>query len=94
MHLPYTRAIVAAALEGALDKGEFDIEPVFGLELPRTCPGVPPELLNPRNTWKDKAAYDAQARELAALFLKNFQRFSDAPATVLEAGPRVQVSVG
>ena len=94
MHLPYTRAIVAAVLEGALDKGKFDIEPAFGLELPRTCPGVPPELLNPRNTWKDKAAYDAQARELAALFLKNFQRFSDAPATVVEAGPRVQVSVG
>ena len=94
MHLPYTRAIVAAALESALDKGDFDIEPAFGLELPRTCPGVPSELLNPRNTWKDKAAYDAQARELAGLFLKNFQRFSDAPAAVREAGPRLKVSVG
>ena len=92
MHLPYTRAIVAAVLEGALDKGKFDIEPAFGLELPRTCPGVPPELLNPRNTWKDKSAYDAKARELAGLFLKNFERFSDAPAAVREAGPRLEVS--
>ena len=94
MHLPHTRAMVAAALEGALEQVPFDDEPVFGLQLPRACPGVAPELLNPRNTWADKAAYDAQARELAARFLKNFQQFSDAPSVVREAAPRPEVSVG
>ena len=94
MHLPYTRALVTAALQGALDRRHFDTEPIFGFQLPRTCPGVPNQILHPRNTWKDKTAYDAQARELAALFLKNFQRFSDAPAAVREAGPRLEVGVG
>ncbi len=91
MHLPHTRAMVAAVLEGRLDQGEFEREPIFGLPLPRACPGVPPEVLNPQNTWKDKASYEAHARDLAARFIKNFQRFSDAPASVRDAGPRLEV---
>jgi len=93
MHLPYTRAIVAAVLAGKLDEAEFDTEPTFGLQVPRACPGVPAKQLNPRNTWKDKAAYDAQARELAARFVKNSQQFADAPSAVRAAGPRLEVSV-
>lgn len=70
-----TRAMLNAALAGDLhaEGMEYDIHPIFGLKMPKSCPGVDAELLNPRNGWEDKAAYDAKANELKALFQKNFQ---------------------
>jgi phosphoenolpyruvate carboxykinase (ATP) len=76
MKLSYTRAMIDAAFSGALEKVQFETEPVFGLEIPTTCPGVPDEVLNPRSTWADKAAYDAQAAKLKSMFEENFKRFS------------------
>jgi len=87
MSLPHTRALVTAALDGSLAGAEFTIEPAFGLSIPTSCPGVPAELLDPRNVWADKAAYDRQVSALAARFEKNFAHF-DAPAAVRAAGPR------
>jgi len=87
MSLPYTRAMVNALVEGDLNKVEFEIEPSFGLSIPKSVPGVPSELLNPRNSWKDKAAYDKMAADLSERFAKNFQQF-DAPEAVKRAGPR------
>ncbi len=86
MSLPYTRAMVNALVEGALADVEFETETAFGLSIPKSVPGVPSELLNPRNSWKDKAAYDRQAAELSDRFAKNFQQF-DAPEEVKRAGP-------
>ena len=87
MSLPYTRAMVDALVDGKLAKVEFEIEPSFGLNIPKSVPGVPSELLNPRNSWKDKAAYDKMAADLSDLFAKNFEQF-DAPREVREASPR------
>ena len=90
MRLSHTRAMVRAALAGRLDRVPTHVEPVFGLEVPLHVPGgVPDEILLPRATWADPAAYDAQAARLAALFRKNFAQFADrAHASVREAGPR------
>ncbi|MCI0353788.1 MAG: phosphoenolpyruvate carboxykinase (ATP) [Acidobacteria bacterium] len=86
MSLPYTRAMVRAAVDGRLDKAELVTETAFGLSIPTSCPDVPPELLAPRNSWRDKAAYDQKAAELAERFAKNFEKF-DAPEAVRAAGP-------
>ena len=87
MSLAYTRAMVRAALDGTLAEAEYETEPFFGLSIPKNIPGVPSELLNPRNTWADKAAYDAQAHKLATLFAENFKRFASNadPATIAAA---------
>ena len=71
----HTRALLNAALSGGLDAGkvEYVLHPTFNLRMPQGCPGVPPEILNPRNTWKDKAGYDAQAQKLRDMFRKNFE---------------------
>jgi phosphoenolpyruvate carboxykinase (ATP) len=87
MSLPYTRAMVNALVEGKLAGVEFEVEPSFGLSIPKSCPGVPPELLNPRNSWQDKAAYDKMAADLSARFAKNFEQF-DAPPEVKAAAPK------
>ncbi len=76
MKLSYTRALISAALDGTLDKVPCDHLDVFGLAMPQRCDGVPSEILNPRNTWSDKDAYDRQAAMLASAFLKNFEKFS------------------
>ncbi|BDE06618.1 phosphoenolpyruvate carboxykinase [ATP] 2 [Vulcanimicrobium alpinum] len=76
MKIAYTRAMVNAAIVGALRHVAYEPEPFFGLHLPTTVPGVPSEVLNPRNAWTDTAAYDAQARKLTALFAENFARFA------------------
>ncbi len=87
--LPFTRALVRAALNGSLSCAPYEIDPVFGLAVPRKCPGVPAELLNPRAAWPDGAAYDAQARRLADLFRANFQAYAaEATEGVRTAGPR------
>ncbi|MEI6815457.1 MAG: phosphoenolpyruvate carboxykinase (ATP) [Bacteroidota bacterium] len=88
--LSYTRAIITAALNGELDKVHFDILPIFGLEMPKACPHVPAEILNPRNTWADKNAYDAKANQLAAAFVKNFEQYAEfANDEILSAAPKV-----
>jgi phosphoenolpyruvate carboxykinase (ATP) len=89
MSLKHTRAMVHAALDGRLAKAEYVMEDAFGLVIPTSCPDVPSELLNPRNAWSDKQAYDAQARLLAAKFEENFAKF-DAPENVRAAGPRAR----
>ena len=90
--LAYTRAIITAALRGELDNVKYDKLPVFNLEYPTTCPGVPQEILNPREMWKDKAAYDVKAQDLASAFIKNFEQYaSDAKQEILDAAPVVEV---
>ena len=90
MKIAYTRAMVHAALNGELDDVPTELDPVFGLPMPIACAGVPSEVLNPRNTWADKAAYDQKARELATLFAKNFKQFEDqVTPEVIAAGPKV-----
>jgi phosphoenolpyruvate carboxykinase (ATP) len=84
--LPHTRAIVDDAVEGDLRNVEFEVDSAFGLSIPKACPGVPPEMLNPRNAWADKAAYDRMAADVRARFAKNFEKF-DAPPEVRAAGP-------
>ena len=69
-----TRALLDAALAGDLDHGEVERHPTLNLDMPRSCPGVAPERLNPRNVWADKAAYDRSADKLAGMFRENFER--------------------
>jgi phosphoenolpyruvate carboxykinase (ATP) len=87
MSLKYTRAMVHAAIDGTLKDVEFVTEDAFNLSIPVSCPGVPSELLHPRNAWTDKKAYDQQAAALASKFEENFRKF-DAPENVRAAGPR------
>ncbi len=90
MKLKYTRAIVDAIHSGELAKWPTVTDPIFGLEVPTQCSGVPSEILQPKNTWADKAAYDAAAKKLAALFTENFKKYSDqASEEVRAAGPRL-----
>ena len=90
MKLPYTRAMVSAALSGELDRAEFATEPVFGFQVPKAVPGVPTEVLLPRGTWSDPAAYDAQAHQLAEMFRQNFRNFEDEVGdAVRRAGPKI-----
>ncbi|MBI3759326.1 MAG: phosphoenolpyruvate carboxykinase (ATP), partial [Deltaproteobacteria bacterium] len=88
MKLPHTRAMVNAALAGQLDEVKFENDPIFGLSVPQSCPGVPAEVLNPRNTWADKPAYDAKSHDLAERFKKNFEKFTTASAAIKAAGPK------
>jgi len=89
MKIAYTRAMVKAALDGTLAKASTETDPIFNLQIPTECPGVPEEVLDPRNTWDDKDAYDAQARDLASRFKQNFQVFADDTTVyVVAAGPR------
>lgn len=87
--LPYTRAIVTAAVEGALDGVGFEPDPVFNILVPASCPGVPDEILRPRLLWSDKAAYDRTAAELAGRFVRNFAKFGEnVPPQIAAAGPK------
>ncbi len=88
ININYTRAMVRAAISGALDNVEMVTDPVFGLHSPTSCPEVPSEVLIPRNAWKDKEAYDRLAQDLASRFKKNFQQFSLPSDEVRQAGPR------
>jgi phosphoenolpyruvate carboxykinase (ATP) len=89
MSLKITRALVNAALDGRLDKVEFVTESAFGLSIPVSCPEVPAEILNPRNSWADKEAYDKTAADLASRFAANFQQF-DASEAIRAAGPKAK----
>ena len=89
MPIQATRALLHAALSGALAGAELRTDPIFGFEVPVAAPGVQSSLLNPRLTWADPAAYDAKALELAQMFRKNFERFDGVSPRVAAAGPRV-----
>jgi phosphoenolpyruvate carboxykinase (ATP) len=86
--LSYTRAIVNAALAGNLDKAKTHADPIFGLAVPAHVEGVPANVLSPRETWSDPAAYDAQARKLAGMFRENFEKFGSVEAATKNAGPK------
>ena len=89
MKIAHTRAMITAALGGQLDKVQYRRHAVFNVDVPTSCPGVPSDVLDPRSTWQDKAAYDEQARRLAGMFIENFRSFEDdVPSSVKEAGPR------
>ncbi|MFY9244006.1 MAG: phosphoenolpyruvate carboxykinase (ATP) [Polaribacter sp.] len=88
--LKYTRAMITAALEGKLDDVEFEQHPIFGLFMPKYCPGVPTEMLDPMNTWLQKGAYVSKAIHLAHFFHLNFEKFaSEASDHIMEGGPLI-----
>ncbi|HYK75606.1 MAG TPA: phosphoenolpyruvate carboxykinase (ATP) [Daejeonella sp.] len=94
MKLGYTRAMITAALNGQLDQVQYVEHPVFGLMIPLSCPDVPSEVLNPRNTWSDKNAYDQKTAQLAQAFVKNFNQFAEfANAEIMAAAPKTAISV-
>jgi len=90
MKIGYTRSMVNAAVNGELNDVPTEVDPIFGVGIPTSVPNVPQEVLRPRDTWADKAAYDEKASELAGLFHKNFAQFADkVTPEVLAAGPLV-----
>jgi phosphoenolpyruvate carboxykinase (ATP) len=90
MKLAYTRTMITAALSGVLSEVQFKTHPIFGVAVPGAVPGVPTEILDPRATWADKAAYDQTATELAEKFIRNFEKYADfASADILAGAPRV-----
>jgi phosphoenolpyruvate carboxykinase (ATP) len=91
MKLGHTRAMVRAALSGALEAATFEPDPVFGLAIPTHIPDVPDEVLRPRDTWSNGADYDAQAKKLAEMFRSNFEQFEQhVGEAVRQAGPRAR----
>ncbi len=95
MKLAYTRAIIDAIHDGSLATAEMVEDPIFGLSVPTACPGVPSEILIPKNTWSDAKAYDETARKLAGLFQENFTKYADqASAEITGAGPKVTEGAG
>jgi phosphoenolpyruvate carboxykinase (ATP) len=89
--LAYTRALITAALEGKLENIEYGETPFFKLRFPKACPNVPTEIMEPRNTWKDKNAFDIQASKLAAGFVKNFEQYANGVSKeILEAAPSLE----
>ena len=91
MPIDHTRNMVRAALSGQLENVAYETDPIFGVSVPTSVPGVPAEILRPRDTWSDAAAYDAKARELAGMFAENFDDYADGvSAEVRAAGPRLE----
>lgn len=89
MKIAYTRAMVAAALNGTLAQAGVRQDPNFGLLVPENCPDVPKDVLDPRQTWADKGAYDSTAHDLRGRFEANFKQFeSHVPEKVRAAGVR------
>jgi phosphoenolpyruvate carboxykinase (ATP) len=90
MKIGHTRAMIRAALSGALDSVAYETDQVFNLAVPTSCPDVPADVLRPRNTWANPVEYDAQARKLAGMFVENFAAFEESVTSgVKAAGPRV-----
>ena len=94
MKLNYTRAMLNAALNGDLASVTYEEHPVFGVQVPTSCPNVPSTLLNPRNTWDDKAEYDLKANHLAKLFTTNFEQYVEGVSDeIRDAAPRIHISM-
>lgn len=94
MRLKYTRAMIAAALSGELENVNYEEHPVFNLAMPLSCPNVPDNILNPRNTWADKELYDERANNLASAFATNFEKYASiSDLEIINAGPNVTISV-
>lgn len=92
MNLKYTRALIAAALNGKLDTVSYNQHDIFGIEMPTQCPQVPVEILDPRNTWTDPDTYDQKALHLANAFVKNFEKYADnASEETLSGAPMTKV---
>jgi phosphoenolpyruvate carboxykinase (ATP) len=88
MNITHTRNMARAAINGELDDAEYVIDPIFRVAVPTHVPGVPDEVLFPRETWADKDAYDAAARKIAAMFHENFAKYAAGVSeAVREAGP-------
>jgi phosphoenolpyruvate carboxykinase (ATP) len=89
MKIGHTRAMIRAALSGALDSVAYEKDAIFNLDIPTSCPDVPAEVLKPRSTWSNGAEYDAQAAKLARMFVENFKTFEgDVDSKVVAAGPQ------
>jgi phosphoenolpyruvate carboxykinase (ATP) len=89
LKLAITRKIIDAIHTGALANAAMTPDPVFGVGIPKECPGVPAEILTPKQTWKDKAAYDQTAKKLAGLFCNNFKKYeANASQAIRDAGPK------
>ena len=88
MKLKYTRAMVSAALAGELDNVEYELDPIFNVLVPKSCPNVPAEMLDPKSMWADKEAYEASAKVLAAKFQENFKKYTHMPENIVNAGPK------
>ena len=88
VNIRYSRAMVTAALSGALDIVRYSHNDLFNLDIPGEVKGVPPEILNPRNTWVDKDEYDLSAKKLAQMFVENFEKFEGVSQKIIEAGPK------
>ena len=94
MSLKYTRAMITAAMKGELDNVEYKQHTVFGFMKPQTVPGVPFEVLNPRETWADKEEYDRKATDLAKLFVKNFEKYAEGTSEAIKsAAPKTEIPV-
>lgn len=92
MKIQYTRAMLNAALDGKLETVEYETDPIFNLRIPKICDGVPSEVLNPRNTWLDKKAYDEMAKKLAGMFANNFNEYEEnIEKKIAEAGPKITI---
>jgi phosphoenolpyruvate carboxykinase (ATP) len=92
MKLRFTRAMITAALNGTFDSVTYKHNAVFNVDVPQSCPNVPDEIMNPRDTWADKAAYDATANKLAKMFQDNFaKKYPDMPKNIVEAGPKATI---
>jgi phosphoenolpyruvate carboxykinase (ATP) len=88
--IKYTRALLNAALSGQLNVVKFKTDPIFGFEVPMTCPNVPDEVLDPGASWSDKKEYDRRYKDLAMRFKQNFAKFTDGtPQEVIDAGPKI-----
>ncbi|MEG1473183.1 MAG: phosphoenolpyruvate carboxykinase (ATP) [Christensenella sp.] len=89
MKLKFTRAMITAALNGKLEAAEYKHDDVFNVDVPQSCEGVPAEIMNPRDTWEDKAAYDVSAKKLAGMFADNFtKKYPNMAKNIVDAGPR------
>lgn len=93
MPIKATRTLLSAALDGSLKGSEFRTDPNFGFEVPVAVAGVDGSILDPRSTWADRQAYDAQAGRLVGMFIKNFAKFeAHVDASVLSAAPAIQIA--
>jgi phosphoenolpyruvate carboxykinase (ATP) len=88
MKIKYTRALLRAALDGSLNNVEFKKDPIFAVEIPAECPGIPAEILSPVNTWQNKSEFEKTANALAVRFNENFKKYaSQSSPEVCNAGP-------